>query len=362
MIESRILWIRHGSMVKTLQDFLAAWWRQVKLDAMIAPVTSNGGFDVSPQIIEDPTYLTNMNPFAPVMFTNAASLVEEFIGEHPEARLATILRPCELRTLIELQKREGGDVYSGAPSKRWEKNIITVGVDCMGTLPFREYARRVKAVGAKELTREATFSSIPIASLRTACQFCDVLVPQGADFTIGVLGTAPAHAMLISAPDKATLSALCLHVQGMNEKRATQAELICRARAIGEVAENRMSWRDRLRADGYLGDGDLSNLMACVARCTLCADCLDACPFYKGELADLLGVGGGRERERPPLSELVDVSRWLASCTGCGMCEEACSRGVPLMMLIFTISDRIREELHYRPGDPEQRLPWGLER
>jgi len=61
-------------------------------------------------------------------------------------------------------------------------------------------------------------------------------------------------------------------------------------------------------------------------------------------------------RERPPLAELVDVSRWLASCSGCGMCEAACNQDVPLMLLISSLSHQIQDGLHHHVGTPTQPL------
>jgi Na+-translocating ferredoxin:NAD+ oxidoreductase RnfC subunit len=63
-------------------------------------------------------------------------------------------------------------------------------------------------------------------------------------------------------------------------------------------------------------------------------------------LAGLLGV----RSERPPLAELIDVSRWLASCSGCGMCEAACAQEVPIMQLVSALSHRIRAERHAPAG------------
>ena len=99
--------------------------------------------------------------------------------------------------------------------------------------------------------------------------------------------------------------------------------------------------------------------MAMFARCTLCADCLDACPLYDGELTGMLGVSSeARQKVHPLLSEMVGVSRWLASCSGCGMCQEACEHNVSLARVVTVLSHRIQNELHYRPGDPNQPLPW----
>jgi Fe-S oxidoreductase len=104
--------------------------------------------------------------------------------------------------------------------------------------------------------------------------------------------------------------------------------------------------------------GELGSVLSWLAKCSLCGDCLDACPLYDGELSGLLGIGTARYGGQPLLAEVVEVSRWLASCAGCGMCEEACTSDVPLTVLISSLAHRIREELHYPSGDPAARLPW----
>jgi Fe-S oxidoreductase len=55
---------------------------------------------------------------------------------------------------------------------------------------------------------------------------------------------------------------------------------------------------------------------------------------------------------------MVLLSRWLASCSGCGMCEEVCQRSVPLTLLVSALSHRIREENDYITGSPDQPPPW----
>ena len=116
--------------------------------------------------------------------------------------------------------------------------------------------------------------------------------------------------------------------------------------------------RKNLAREDSLDEKNFSSLLGLFARCTLCADCLDACPLYGGELAGMLGVNRLHQGGRPLLSELVGVSRWLVSCSGCGMCQEACEHSVTLSQLISAISHRLRSELHYTAGDPLQRLPW----
>jgi len=99
---------------------------------------------------------------------------------------------------------------------------------------------------------------------------------------------------------------------------------------------------------------DLGSLLSLFASCSLCGDCLDACPLYNGELSGMLGVHGAR----PPLAEMVDVGRWLAACAGCGMCESSCDQDVPLMLLIASLSQQIQGATHQRAGEPARPLPW----
>jgi Fe-S oxidoreductase len=99
-------------------------------------------------------------------------------------------------------------------------------------------------------------------------------------------------------------------------------------------------------------------MLAWLVSCSVCGNCLKACPLYQGELDTLAGVSRLSDREHTGLGELVHTSRWLASCSGCGMCEENCNRDVSLTLFLSALSHRIREELHYTPGSPGQRYPW----
>jgi formate dehydrogenase subunit beta len=356
---NRLLYIRDGNVVKTLQDFLASWWRQAGLDAMLAPVELPGRFGAVSQIIESPADLSTVNPFAPVMRSNAASAVDEFLGEHPAGRFVVMLRPCELRTLVELRKRHPTRSRSSALSKG-DLDLVIIGVDCLGTFPEIEYARLVSLHGADAIAREAIAYDIGDGSLpgtlRVACQVCDSSAPPCGDIVIGFVGIALQGALLVIARDESTDKRLGL--QKATDSLAEKQQVEYRQTVVKAVADKRAARRASLFHSSTQPDGDFCNLLACFARCTLCADCLDACPLYEGELTSMLGVGNLHVPVRPLMSELVGVSRWLASCSGCGMCQEACEYGISLAPMISMLSHRIRQGLHYTAGDPAQRLPW----
>jgi len=358
MTINHLLRVRTGDALSALREFLAGWWVRNRLEALLAPVETTSGAGNGIQVIEEPAGLAAVNPFAPVMHNNVASVVAQMAEEYAGARVAALLRPCELRALVELRKRRRTP-GSGC--------LVLVGVDCLGTFPPPEYERRLQAQGVSQLINEALSyaaeGGFTPQRLRTACQMCDWPATCGADLTIGAIGVAPDQYLLVIARDEATDAGL--HLGDVTDGLAEEAQIVRREVTIGNVAEKRARARAQLLQAAAGRDtppgrlySDLGSILAWFSNCSLCGDCLDACPLYDGELGGLLGMRSGRLGSRPLLAELVQVSRWLASCSGCGMCEQACSNGVPLMLLVAGLSHRIRDGLRYQSGDATQPLPW----
>jgi formate dehydrogenase subunit beta len=356
---NRALSIGKAGVESKLRTFLQGWWERVGLKAMLAPVELSERPYMIPQVIRDPAGLARVNPFAPFMSMNAASMVSEFIITQPRGPLAVLLRPCELRTLVELQKRKRICLNNGKLGDG-KGFMITIGVDCPGTYPGAEFYRRVEQSGIQMVTGEALAygpeeGSFP-GELRSACQICDRPVPSSADITIGTFGIDPHQYLLVIARDEVTDSILAL--EEVTDRIATVPEMMRRNKIVEKVANTRTFLQANLNDPDAMRRADIYSLLACFARCTLCTDCLDACPLYEGELSGLLGVGGSSHRNRPILVELVSVTRWLSSCSGCGMCEEACQQGIALSRLVSMLGRHIRDEIQYTPGEPERCPPW----
>lgn len=361
---NHVLHVRDQNTVKTLQDFLGAWWARVELDAMLAPVETADHTGVAPQVISNPADLKNVNPFAPVMLSNTASMIEDFVKDNPTSHLAVILRPCELRALVELRKRHRV-CYQSVSSGNDRESLVVISVDCAGTFSQAEYIQHIAKHQADAemihvgLSYGNQDSYIPY-TVRPACQMCDSPGPLGADVVVGTIGIEAQGELLIIARNEEIDSTLRL--QDVTDSFATEYQVVCREMMVGKLVDKREEKRSVLTQSQSLQTEDVTTALAMFARCTLCADCLDACPLYDGELAGMLGVGDGRQGGHSLLAELVRVSRWLASCSGCGMCQQSCVNGVSLARAVTTLSHRIQQELHYRPGDPAQRLPWVLQR
>lgn len=358
----RVLHITEGDAESRFREFLRIWWEQAHLKAILAPALQTNGTVLAARVIEDPDGLDAVNPFVPLMLSNCAAVVDEFVKDHPNGRLAVILRPCELRTLVELHKRNRSQLHRCySLDREIESEVILIGVDCPGTYHAAEFIRQVEMYGMEAVIR-ASLNSSPAGEMvnplpRTTCLFCEEFTPRGTALTVGSIGIAQkGHLLLIACDEDSDAS---LELSESTDGLAARSQILLREAAISRIVKDRADrWADR-KNTGLENFGDPVHFLASMTRCTLCADCLDACPLYHGELSGMLGVGGDRQPKRPLLSELVEVTRWLASCSGCGMCEEACTCGVPLASLVISLSHQIRKELQYRAGDPTQPLPWG---
>lgn len=326
---------------------------------MLAPVELPDHTGVSAQVVTQPSELTNINPFAPVMLNNTASMIQSFIEDHPHSHLAVVLRPCELRALVELRKRHRVR-YQPVMAGNYEESLVLISVDCAGTFSPAEYIRHVAAHQADaemihvELTHGRQESYIPY-QVRQTCQMCDSPGPLGADITIGTIGIESQGDLLVIARNEEIDRSLKL--QDVADEIASERQVVYREMMVGKLVDNRAEKRAALIRHEPLLAEEMTTALAMFARCTLFADCLDACPLYDGELTDMLGVGEEHHTGHALFTELVRVSRWLASCSGCGMCQQSCVHGVSLARAVTTLSHRIQNELHYRPGDPAQPLP-----
>jgi formate dehydrogenase (coenzyme F420) beta subunit len=357
---SRVLAVQEGDTVRAFQGFLSEFWTLHRLEALLAPVDLPDHPRVSARVIRDPAELATVNPFIPLMHSNAASLAWQFIRNEKAKRMAVLLRPCELRALVELEKRAG---FSASPQDLEQdavdgKFIALIGVDCLGTfLPDSEEATSLEDATCDTLSNAAQGGLKP-QRFRTACQVCDWPAPRGADLAIGTIGVDNDQHLLLISADETTDEYLGLG--SFNLEPADESLVSRRETVVGAIADTRAGLR-RTLIEELGGDrrfSDLGSFLAWFASCDLCGRCLNACPLYNGELSGLFGKPRPDHAEYSPLAELVLLSRWIASCSGCGMCEETCVQDVPLMLLISALSHRIRSEMNYNAGDPAQPVPW----
>lgn len=325
-----------GDPLGSVQSLINSIWRQSRLDGMLVPTNGSPDAITEPHLIDDPHDLYKVNPFKPLMTMNAARLIPELILENPERHYAALLRPCEMRALIEMVKQDSFDI----------ENLLTISVDCLGTLPADEYAWRAerKKASAEGLAGEALQfarqGGILAYRYRSACQTCTSPQAQGADLNIYVFGLPVRQHMLVEARNPETAERLGLKkiTSGIADPKLVEA----RARVVNRLEGNHQRTMERLRQSlaEYL-PVDVDALIQQLEACGSCQACMQVCPIccVKRPLRD--GQGSYSREE---------IMQWLISCAGCGMCEQTCTQHLPLSTIFGHIREQLTAEFSYRPG------------
>ncbi len=294
----------------------------------------------------------------PVMPVSMARVVSSLTRVAASKRkIAVILRPCDLRSLIELIKLKQASL----------DNLLLIGLDCFGTYSpadYREF-RQGTSSPADEFLRRAKDGDE--TSLREACRVCEYFTPVNADLLIGLLGMDIEKQVLLQAmtpQGEEVLEALRLP-EGVAEGRET---------AIAELKARRLENKERLfeRVEREMSGRD--NLLDIFAACTNCHNCQEACPIcyckecflkspaFEWEAEKYLDLAEKKGALRMPadtlLFQLTRVTHVGLSCVGCGLCQDACPGGIPLLALFRHAGDKVQALFGYVPGqNPEEEPP-----
>jgi formate dehydrogenase (coenzyme F420) beta subunit len=307
----------------TVREVLHTLWITANLECILAP-QNGAGQTTSPVIFSDPEKIAHFNPFTPLMPINAVQRVPELLGQGDP--VAAVLRPCEMRTLnamVELDRLK-------------TDNLMTICVDCLGTLPADEFEWRAQRKGspkglAQEALQFAHQGGIVPYRYRAACQICESPEATQADVNIGVLGLPVRQYLIINIQDEQIASFL-----PKEESIPKDAELLSQHhKVVARLAERGRETRERIFTG--LGDmlpTDFDSLVEPLQGCDDCRSCLNVCPICTSDFPRQEG-NGEYVRE--------DVMEWLVSCSGCGMCEQACPKHLPLTIIFGHIRDQLAE-------------------
>lgn len=325
----------NGDPLGTVRRFLGAVWEQAGLDALLIAANSDQPTPGKVTLIEDAGLIDSVNPFSPLMTENLARDIPRVIREQPGKRLGVLLRPCELRALVEVVKHTPVNL----------ENLLTICIDCLGTLPPEDFEWRAEqAESIEELTDEALQFARQGGILdyrhRTACQMCAAPGAQLADLNISLLGLPVRQHILVQARDANIAGHL--HLDQITSGEAGNEVVEMHESALAQLAERRQRTLERLVKN--LADDqphDLEALILQLEQCGECQDCMVACPICSADFPQR-----GTDGHYPTRA----VMHWLVSCAGCGMCEQACSAQQPLATIFSLIREKLDEELRYTPG------------
>lgn len=269
----------------------------------------------------------NLCLFNPVFSANGAFYLRRLFAKG--TRLLLMLRPCEIRAYVELQKL--------AQIER--EDIIAVSIDCFGAVSSKAEAKHIPLEPAP--LQEYFDKLIDGRPACTTCREKRGIVGDG-----GVRFTKDGGMRAFAYTDR-------------GEEFLSLFE--------GEAEET----ADEIFITGFRQDAerfqtDMAEFSRDFAKCVLCKNCRDMCPVCycvdcvfngddylpKGDalLNKVFRTGSTGLPQGKELFHLIRMFHVSQTCVGCGACEEACPQGIPLTRYFKGNSERLQSIFSYISG------------
>ena len=337
----------HGDPLGKIRDFIAQIWLETGLAGMLVTLIGGNEVRTTPRYINNVDLLNDVNPFQPLMEINVARLIPELLANHPDEKIGALLRPCEMRALIEMTKHSSFKV----------ERLLTISVDCLGTFPVDEYQWRSERIwnshpdqeinvinSSDELAHEALKfarqGGIVPYRYRSACQVCISPEAIQADINIHILGLPVRQQILVVLNDPETASHF--NIKPHTDSGADSDLIVQHERIVSKKSEQYQRTLERINEGlGELLPANLDAVIHQLESCGDCQKCMDVCPICS-VVRPIRFSDGHYDRS--------DVVRWLVSCAGCGMCEQSCPSHLPLSAIFAHIRSQLADEWEYFPG------------
>lgn len=349
--------LENGDVLGTLRGFLRRLVEAGVVEALYVPLEAESG-SVLPALVTDPARLALANPLAPVMPINGARAVSALTGKHAPARLGVVLRPCEIRALVELVKLQQATL----------EDVILIGVDCPGTFEVTDFIARdgrQALPGVLAAIRDGVEPALAGAAVRPACQMCLTPEPQHAAIHLQLLGVDAAQGIPLAIADElASQLGLTAGPAPANGRQAVLDKLVARRSEtrLKELA----GIRAKMNANGGLG--------SLFSACIRCHNCMTACPIcycktclfksasfdHKPEhyLSAARRKGALRMLSDTLLFQVTRMNHMSTSCVSCGMCTSACPSDIPVGAIFSAVGEQVQTAFAYLPGrDLAEPLP-----
>jgi len=349
--------VENNDTLVAVRGFLKQLLETGVVDALLVPMETPAG-TVTPALVSDPELLDAADPLTPVMGLNAARVTGHVSVREPRGKIGALLRPCELRALVELVKLQQASL----------DDLVTIGLDCLGTYDVPDYVAMRSNGGVDAASYLVTARSGELApqagyDFRDGCQMCEKPHVEGADIVLELFGADLTAGIPVSLSEELA-EKLDLAPADGNGKRDEVVKKVTSART--QVRDDRFAEIGR-----QLDEEGIEGVMAACVRChncmtvcplCYCKTCLFKSPVFDHEPAQYMSWAQRKGAYRLPadtmLFHLPRLNHMVLSCVGCGMCTSACPADLPVGQVFRAIGQQVQSVFEYVPGrDVEEPLP-----
>lgn len=350
-----------------------------KVDGVVAVRAEKGSrYGGIPVLITNPEELIDTAGSLHCSTANISRFVKEHLDGASTMKLAVVGKPCDIRAIIELHKREQVNL----------DNLILIGLNCSGVIApaiakkmfIEEFDVDPDEVIREDIDdgeliivlRDGTRKAMDLKKLeekgygrRENCRRCEIKIPVFADLACGKWGAEEKKGTFIEVcSDKGSvLISEAIEKCFIEVEEPTKENIKLREKKNEAEVERAMYWRERdLKPILEMSQSErLEFWMADFNKCIKCYGCRDVCPICYCDNCILEANREIVERGSIPpdtLFPLTRLSHVADSCVNCGHCQDVCPMELPLSILYTLLQSRLGEVFDYTPGvDVEQDPP-----
>ncbi|NLF01751.1 MAG: formate dehydrogenase [Anaerolineales bacterium] len=350
--------VENGDAQTAVQGFLRRLLEAGVVEAVLVAMETPADA-VTPALVTAPGLLDAAAPLAPVMGLNAARVVGHVSARTPRGRIAAVLRPCELRALVELVKVQQASL----------DDLLTVGVDCLGTYDVPAFNVLRASEGGLDMpgllgaAQTGDLAPQDGFSFRDACQMCEAPQVERADIAFELFGADLAAGIPVSLPDEVADTLGLTAVEAGGERHQVIAKVVAARTATRDTRFAEI--RQQLDEQGIEGVfASCIRCHNCMTACPICycRTCLFKSPVFEHDPMQYVAWARRKGAYRLPadtmLFHLTRLNHMALSCIGCGMCTSACPADLPVGRVFRAIGSQVQATFEYVPGrDVAEPLP-----
>lgn len=325
-------------------------------DAVLVACTSPHSALPMPTLLSDPQLIHRAVPLAPAAPFNAARMAARVLARDTGKRIAVVLRPCEVRALIELAKLNQCTLDPA----------MVISMDCFGRMENDAYLE----CATGEDPEQAFLTPVDLqAKLCPSCRACLRFIPENVDVTLCLAGATGKGGITLasaSSQGEALLNALKGTATDLPPGRQT---------LVDDIMARRKMHHDEMTAQAGARMADLALFQQTIANCLNCYNCRTACPVcyckecvfltdvfaHRSEILLLRSAKKGAVKipTDTTMFHLTRMAHMAHACVGCGQCSSVCPSHIPVADLFITVAEKVQDHYQYIPGQDPQR-PWPI--
>ena len=355
--------VKDKDILGSLQGFFKNILETDEIQSLLVPQHLPMKNMVMPTLVTDPNHLNGVDPLSPAFPMNAAKIVSRLTRKPMGAKVAAVLRPCEIRAFVELVKLKQGRT----------EEVILIGVDCLGAFPNKDYFQLVGQNAAEptvvfhENVLRGKSTEIEGLDLASACKACEYPVADNADILIGLYGLDIDQFLLVQSQTET--GDQILKQMNLSTAEAPRA----RQDAINALITQRTKYRDDMFARTREATDSLEKMSSYFATCVNCYNCRVACPVcyckecvfvtdvFNHDPSQYLQWANRKGIIKMPTDtlfyHLTRLAHMSTACVGCGQCSNACPNDIAVMELFRTIAHDTQKAFDYEAGKSIEQEP-----